>query len=84
MKSKFTYNFVMWVLAKFHLPTLQNFATSNGFGAVYGWKTRGLPKGLFPFLQEKLINLKSMGNVNCKQSVNLDDLFEEYQIELKK
>jgi len=86
MKNKFTYDFIIWVLAKYKLSNLVSFANNAGWekNTVYGWKTRGLPTPLLCLLQEKLINLRTMGRISCCQNVNLDDLFKEYQTEIKK
>ena len=85
MKLIMTYDFVKWVLSKFELMSILNFAKEGGWkqAAIYGWRTRGIPKSLLALLQERLVNLKITGKISCEQSINLDDLFKEYQTELK-
>ena len=84
--GNFTYDFIVWALGRFVRSSLPEFAKSAGWdkNTVYSWKNRGVPKSLLVILEERLINLKITGKISCEQSINLDDLFKEYQTENKK
>jgi len=82
MKIEFTVEFIQWVLTKFKLPIMKTLVKESGWGydaIIYKWKKTGVPEQLITILQEKLVVQKLMGKVSCEQTLNMEDLFKEYQ-----